>query len=160
MPTVPPVQIPGRSPDPRVTTVEEPGGPAAPGAGFRGILMTAPEVVSLLTAAKDRPRVRVFHRIARSQWPKDACLELVLVPAGGGEEKRVPIGQREPSPVVPSPVPPRPIPPEVLEKLVVEGRMNFDLMPVLGVPPPPGSYKLRVELGPHRSLDHGIRINP
>jgi hypothetical protein len=147
---------------PELTTEAHPESPKAPSPAWRGVLAKAPERIQLIVAPGRPPAVfRVFYRIPRVQWPKGRGFELVIAAAEGRKEERYALGSRDASPVLPPPAASeRKIDPRVLERLVVEGYLNINLVATLVPPLAPGTYVFRAELGALRSPDVRIQVVP
>jgi hypothetical protein len=125
------------------------------------MLAKVPETASLAALARNPPLVRVFYRIPRQQWPKGHGFMLVVIDRAAKQEKRFPIGEKDASPIAPEPkVEHRPVDPRVAERLVIEGYLNIHVFATVLPPLTPGTYALRVELGPHRSTDMPFRLTP
>jgi hypothetical protein len=147
---------------PALTTDAHPESPKAPSPAWRGVLAKAPERIQFLVSpGKPPPLFRVFYRVPRMQWPKDRGFELVLAAGEGRKEQRYAPGVRDASPVEPPPeLPERKIDPKVLERLVVEGYLNINLVATVVPPLAPGTYVFRAELGALRSPDVRIQVVP
>lgn len=131
--------------------------PKPPSRTWTGILIAAPASVVL----GPRPPVvivRGTYRIKAADYPEKAKWKLVVIDPATNKPVVAEMGQRDPSPVEPDPEADRPLDEKTKAKITYVGHLNADLFATVGLLPKPGTYVVRMELGPLKSNEVAVKL--
>ena len=123
------------------------------------MLLSAPASVRLEPRKPLFIVVRGYYRIAATNYPSKAALKLVATEATSKAKYEGEMGEKDPSPTVP-PSPPRQLDPKIKERMTYTAHFNSDLVATVNLPRTPGTYRVRVELGPIKSNEVTVQILP
>lgn len=153
-PPVPPAHI---APSQIFTTDEHSESPKPPTPHWTGILVAAPANV-VLGAKPPIVFVRGTYRIKGTDFPEKARWKLVVIDPTTNKPVSAELGQRDPSPVEPDPLGDQPLDEKTKAKITYVGHLNAELFLTSGLPPKPGNYVVRLELGPLKSNEVGVKV--
>lgn len=119
------------------------------------MIQSAPQAA--LTARQPLILVHGTYRIQASDFPPDARLRLVALDQRTKQEYAGGVGQRDASPDVPPPKTSEP-PAETLQRMVITGYFNTDLVATVKLPWASAIYRIHAELAGNLSNEITIQV--